>query len=149
MKTLDIAKQGLGITALSCIVLMAGSAQAHAWDHANPYLPVNVQTASHYGGHQGFDERFARDRVGRHEAVADIEQRQQRQMQRIRAGIDSGQLSRHEARDLLREQRQIEHAQRRYLADGRLSRDEWIHLDRMLDHAAVNIREEKHDRNRR
>lgn len=54
--------------------------------------------------------------------------------------------SRYEARDLFREQREIEIAQRRYLADGRLSRDEYLSLDRMLDQAGREIRQEKRDR---
>ncbi len=147
MKTVDIVKKSIGISALTGLALMAGSAQAHGWGQPNPYLPINVQVSPDYSGQHGSDGRFAREPGPLHEGVASIDQRQQRQLQRIRAGIDSGQLSRREARDLLREQRDIERTQRHYLADGRLSRDEWIHLDRMLDHASVNIREEKHDRN--
>ncbi len=147
MNTVNLMKKGFGIGALSCIALMAGPAQAHGWGQPNSYLPVSAQPAPHHGDRHGLDDRFAPALAPRLEVVADIDQRQQRQARRIRAGFDSGQLSRHEARDLLREQRHIEKMQRRYLADGRLSRDEWRHLDAMLDRASVNIREERHDRN--
>lgn len=148
MTTLDLAKK-LGLVTLAGLALAAGSAQAHGWNgHHNPYLPVTVQAMPQQGYHPVFNDRFEHDAWPRHEH-ASIDLRQQRQMQHIREGVVSGQLSRHEARDLLSEQREIERAQRRYLADGRLSRDEWISLDRMLDRSAANIREEKHDRNGR
>jgi len=146
MKTVNIIRS-LGITTLSCIALVAGSAQARGEGHPNPYLPVSVSVAPQQRDHYGVDDRFQRDFASRHEGVGNIDLRQQSQFQRIRDGIANGQISRDEARDLLWEQREIERAQRRYLADGRLSRAEWISLDRMLDRAAGNIREEKHDRN--
>ena len=143
MKTVNIAKN-LSLIALSSLALAAASAQAHGWgDHDNPYLPVVVPTAPQHD----YDARIGRDFSPRHDGYASIDLRQQKQMERIRDGIASGQISHQEARDLVREQREIERAQRRYLADGRLSRDEWISLDRMLDQSSDNIREEKHDRN--
>jgi len=143
MKTVNITRN-LSLIALSCLTLAAASAQANGWGgHNNPYLPVVVPTAPQHD----YDARFGRDFSPRHDGYASIDLRQQKQMERIRDGIASGQISHHEARDLVREQREIERAQRRYLADGRLSRDEWISLDRMLDQSSDNIREEKHDRN--
>lgn len=146
MKTLNLAKN-LGLTALSCVALAAGTAQAANWGGHNPYLPVSVQVAPQHHDHRGFDDRFQHAYTPRHDNLGNIDQRQQRQIERIRHGIASGQINRHEARDLLREQREIERTQRRYQADGQLSRGEWIRLNHMLDRASVAIREEKHDRN--
>jgi hypothetical protein len=147
MKTVNITKN-LSLIALSCFALAAASAQAHGWgEHNNPYLPVVVPVVPQQADQHDFDARFGRDFSPRHDDYASIDLRQQEQMERIRDGIANGQISHHEARDLVREQREIERAQRRYLADGRLSRDEWISLDRMLDQSASNIREETHDRN--
>jgi len=146
MKTVNIANN-LSLIALSCLALAAGSAQAHGWGDQNPYLPVVAPMAPNHADHRDFDERFERDSSPRHDGYANIDLRQQHQMERIRNGMATGQITRHEARDLVREQREIERTQRYYLADGRLSRDEWISLDRMLDQAANHIRAEKHDRN--
>lgn len=144
MKTANLVKK-LGLITLTGLALAAASAQAHGWGGHNPYLVV--QSAPQHDDQRGFGGRFERDFSPRQDNHANIDMRQQQQMQRIQKGMASGQLSHHEARDLLREQREIERAQRYYLADGRLSRDEWISLDRMLDQAAASIREEKQDRN--
>lgn len=138
MKTVTIAKT-LSLIALSSLALAAGISHAHGWGGHNPYLTASApvfERSPHHG------DPFAHD-LGH----AGIDARQQKQLERIRNGIEHGQISRHEARDLYREQKEIEWAQRRYLADGRLSRDEYRNLDRMLDQAGANIREEKHDRN--
>jgi hypothetical protein len=148
MKTVNIAKN-LSRIALSCLALAAASAQAHGWGEQNPYLPVAVTAAPQQAGQRDFDDRSAHDFTPRHDGYANIDLRQQKQMERIHNGLANGQINRHEARDLVREQREIERAQRRYLADGRLSRDEWISLNRMLDQSAANIRAEKHDRDGR
>ncbi len=149
MTNLNLGKK-LGLITLAGLALVAGSAQAHGWyGHDNPYLPVVAQAAPYQGDHHAFGDRFERDFSPRHENHASIDQRQQQQMQSIRDGMAAGRISRHEAHDLAREQMGIERTQRRYLADGRLSRDEWIRLDRMLDQSAANLRAEKHDRNGR
>ncbi|MDP2432046.1 MAG: hypothetical protein Q8O33_08445 [Pseudomonadota bacterium] len=148
MKTTNLVKK-LGLITLTGLALTAASAQAHGWGGHNPTLPVAAHTAPHHEGQRDFGGRFGHDFSPRDDHYADIDQRQRQQMDRIRKGMASGQLSRHEARDLVQEQREIENAQRRYLADGRLNRDEWFRLDRMLDQAAANIHAEKHDRNRR
>ncbi len=146
MKTANIAKN-LSLIALAGLALATTSAQAQGWGGHNPYLPVVAQPAPQHGDPRDFGGRFERDFSPRHDHYGNIDARQQQQMQRIRNGMESGQISRYEARDLMREQKEIERAQRYYLADGRLSRDEWISLDRMLDQASNSIREEKHDRN--
>jgi hypothetical protein len=147
MNTTNIARN-FSLIALSSLALAAGSAQADNWGgHYNPYLQITVPVVPQHDDHHDFGNRFERDITPRHDGFASIDLRQQQQMERIRDGMASGQISRHEARDLLREQREIERAQRYYLADGRLSRDEWLDLNRRLDQSANNIRAEKHDGN--
>jgi hypothetical protein len=140
MKTSRIRKI-LGLAALTALTLGAGAGQADTrgfqfstgFPHAGPVPhghPRPFQPAAYCPPRWG---------------VATVDERQARQMDRIHEGLRSGQLTRHEARDLLRDQRQIERVERHYLADGRLSRDEWLDLDRRLDEASREIRAEKHD----
>ncbi len=70
---------------------------------------------------------------------------QHRQRQRIVQGIRTGELTRHEARRLMTEQRAIEAEERRYLADGFLTR--WERMDLMgdLNAAGRHIYNEAHD----
>jgi hypothetical protein len=75
-----------------------------------------------------------------------VDARQQRQHERILQGMRSGALTPHEVHQLMRDQMEIRHMERRFLADGRIDRDEWQRLDKALDEASRNIREEKHDR---
>jgi hypothetical protein len=132
MKTSRIRKI-LGLAALTALTLGAGASQADSrgfqfttgFPHAGPFQPAAYCPPK--GG------------------VATVDERQARQMDRIYEGLRSGQLTRHEARDLLHDQRQIERVERRYLADGHLSRDEWLDLDRRLNEASREIRAEKHD----
>jgi hypothetical protein len=144
MKTVNIAKM-LSVIALAA--LAAGSAQANGFG-PNPFIQVTLPIAPIHAAHRDFDDRFDRDYFPHHDSHASIDQRQHRQMERIREGMAHGQISRHEAHDLMRDQRVIEQTQRRYLADGRISRDEWRQLDSMLDRAGQEIRAEKHDYNR-
>lgn len=78
-----------------------------------------------------------------------IDARQDRQMDRIRAGKRSGELTRHEFRDLMDAQREIKAMERHFLADGRLDRREYRRLDRALDRTDRMIRAEKHDQQAR
>jgi hypothetical protein len=142
MKYIRIVKT-LAIAAVSSLTLIAGSSQAHDWGHferANaPYSPERQRLDQSVFDHRGpgaFQQSDTR---------YNIDARQQQQMERIMLGLRSGQLTRHEARNLMFEQKQIEQLQREYLADNRLNRDEWLDLDRRLDRAALNIRAEKHD----
>jgi hypothetical protein len=140
MKTARIAKI-LAAAALASLGLTAGSSQADSW---GPYTNVN---APGFDQPQRWPDRspaFCPPRDG----SAAIDQRQHRQMDRIVDGVRSGQLTRHEARDLVRDQRQIENLERRYLADGRLDRHEWVDLNRRLNQASGEIFDERHDYDR-
>lgn len=137
----------LGMVALSSMVLLAAPAQASSRScvpyghqqqpHAAHYMP---QQPHGYGQHLGWGKHD-----GGHFQQASIDGRQARQGERIHNGIHSGQLTPREAQKLAYEQRNIEHLQRHYTADGHLSPAEARHLDWQLDQARWNIRQEKHD----
>jgi len=74
-----------------------------------------------------------------------IDARQDRQQDRIRVGMRSGQLTRAEFRELMQEQHKIHAMEHRFRADGRIGTREFQRLDRALDMADRNIRMEKHD----
>ena len=74
-----------------------------------------------------------------------INARQQRQMDRIRAGLHNGSLTRREFRDLMHEQRTIQAMERHFRADGVIDASEFRHLDRALDMASYAIRTERRD----
>lgn len=78
-----------------------------------------------------------------------VNQRQERQFQRILGGMERGQLNMREAIALLREHQEINALERRYLADGRLGPMEMQDLERRLDEASNHIRFERHDDERR
>lgn len=142
MKNYRIVKT-FAITAISALSLISGTSQAESWGHfertyaSNPYLQPETENPAFRG-------RFADNQ---HQAAFDIDARQQEQMEKIMHGLRSGSLSRNEAHKLMRDQKDIEQLQREYLSDHRLSRNEWIELDRLLDRAERDIRAEKHDRN--
>jgi hypothetical protein len=139
MKHIRIAKT-LTIAALSTLTLMAGASQANDWGR---YERVN---APYFPNRPDFDHRGP-GAFPQPEVRYNIDARQQQQMEQIMHGLRTGDISRHEARRLMYEQREIEQLQHQYLADGRLNRDEWQDLDRRLDRAAHDIRAEKHDGN--
>ncbi len=131
----------LAIAAISSLTLMAGASQAGEWGHyQRAYAPG-------FSDRSNFEQEFDGPRAGRHQHDSDysIDARQQRQMEKIMQGLRTGSLSRREARNLMWQQKEIEHLQRHYLADHHLSRSEWLDLDRRLDLAARDIRAEKRD----
>ena len=73
------------------------------------------------------------------------EQRQDRQLARIRHAWRDGELSRGELQRLRKEQRHIADMQRRVRADGHLSAKERRRLERALDHASRHIRVASHN----
>ncbi len=137
MKTVRIAKI-LTSAALASLAMMAGTSQADSWGYnAAPNAPAFNRAGFEPGRGPAFCPPKGENQS--------IDQRQQRQMERIVEGMRSGQLTRHEARDLMDEQRRIDYLQRGYLVDGYLSRDEWQDLNRRLDMASRDIQDEKHD----
>ncbi len=78
-----------------------------------------------------------------------VNQRQHAQRHRIQAGVESGELTRHEARKLAREQAQIRVKERRYKADGQVTAAERKDLHQDLNEASGDIYQQKHDNQER
>jgi hypothetical protein len=78
-----------------------------------------------------------------------INARQDRQMERIQAGLRSGQITRAEFRELMHDQHTIRSMERHFHADGGIDAREFRHLEHALDRSSRNIRMERHDRQAR
>ena len=134
LKTLTM----LGLTSLT---LAATSSQADSggyyggYQNVNPWLtsPANQQ-ALYLGAMK--------------QRVAQLNQRQDAQMQLILVGMEEGRLTMREATSLLREHLAISALERNYLADGRLGPNELRDLERRLDEANRHIMFEENDRER-
>lgn len=141
MKTARIAKI-LSTAALVSLGLMAGTSQA---DNYGFYANVNAPAFNHHGPGPAFGPGHGPQKfVGQN-----IDQRQRAMMARIEHGIRTGQLTRYEADDLVKDLRRTELLERRFEADGRLGRGEAIELDRLLDRLGRELREDLHDGDRR
>lgn len=123
MKSTQLNK-AFGTLALASLGLLAGGAQA-GWDHESE------------GHHVTRQSRMLSQA---------IDARQDRQMDRIRAGMHEGRLSRAEFRELMHEQREIRAMERHFQADDILDAREYRRLDHALDAASRRIRAQKHDR---
>ena len=80
-----------------------------------------------------------------HRAKFTINERQQRQLKRIRAGVESGALLRDEAKRLRRQQRRIAELEADFRADGRFTKQERATIQAKLDHASERIYRLKHN----
>ena len=87
------------------------------------------------------------ERDARHQRTRDpgVNHRQHDQDQRIRQGVQSGQLTRDEAKDLRSEQRAIRQEERAYKSDGRLTKEERRDLHQDMNDLSKDIYQEKHD----
>ncbi|WP_455217034.1 hypothetical protein [Kaarinaea lacus] len=74
-----------------------------------------------------------------------IEQHIERQHYRIREGINSGELTRREARRLRDQQQYIVRLSQRFMHDGYLDRYEFRELQKVLEHASQQIYRLKHN----
>lgn len=77
--------------------------------------------------------------------ASDIDDTRIHQQERIRQGIRSGQLTRHEAEALEREQARIDGMIRRARLDGHMSLAERREIEHAQDEASRHIFREKHD----
>ena len=77
---------------------------------------------------------------------AQLDQRQDAQMQRILNGMENGRLTLREATGLLREHLDIAKLERGYMADGRLGPNEMARLEQRLNEAERHITFEQRDR---
>jgi len=78
-----------------------------------------------------------------------VDERQARIAHRIQAGVQNGELTRREARQLERQLNATEQKERAFESDGRLSHRERAELNRDLDVVAQRLRFERHDDDRR
>jgi len=80
---------------------------------------------------------------------ANINEREARINDRIQRGMHDGSLTDREARRLYRELADIEGKERAFRSDGRLDGRESAELNRDLDRLASNLRDQRHDEQRR
>lgn len=78
-----------------------------------------------------------------------VNARQHRQTHRIGQGIKSGELTRHEARGLAKDQRDVRQLERAYKSDGSLSGAERRDLHHEQNQASRDIYRQKHDAQQR
>jgi hypothetical protein len=81
--------------------------------------------------------------------IATVNERQERQLDRILGGVYERRISPMEFRKLMDEQRAIRMLERQLLADGFMTRTEFRRIDAALDVAARNIMIEARDRDGR
>jgi uncharacterized membrane protein YebE (DUF533 family) len=127
----NLMKNTLGILALSTLGLAATGAQAD-WDRGNHGYG--------FGGHA-----YKQSLVFGQQ----INERQDRQMDRIQQGMRAGNLTRFEFHELMQEQHRIRAMEQHFRADGMIDAHEFQRMDRALDVASLNIKLEKHDRQER
>jgi hypothetical protein len=82
-------------------------------------------------------------------AEARVDHREAAQERRIEQGVQSGEVTRREARGLGRQQARIERAESRAGADGKIMPREAARLEHRQDRASAHIRHAKHDRQTR
>lgn len=78
-------------------------------------------------------------------SAATLMDRQRQQTQRIKQGINSGQITPREAEMLYQDQRQVRQLRRHFLADGSLSHRERSILAKRMDRSSDRIYRYKHN----
>lgn len=120
----------LTLAPFAVLALSLLTVSAHAdWDRGTPHA------ARAYPQHLAYSQQ--------------IDARQARQVERIRFGVQTGQLTRREFRKLMREQDRIQAMEHHFRADGRLDARETARLDQALDQARRHIRVQMHDQQAR
>ena len=115
-----------------------GTAQAHDRDRGDGWRDVEV----HYG-QKAHKHRARSHGDGRYQRYVD--RRQVRQQRRIDEGWRSGELTRKELKRLRKNQRRINHLERKFAADGYYSRHERKAMRKALDKASARIYGKKHN----
>ncbi len=143
LKTLSL----LGLTSLT---LTVGTSQA---DNGYGYYGGAPTTNPWYGAAPNANPWAANPAYQQAQIIAtmkqrqaQLDQRQDQQLQRILNGMESGKLTSREAVGLLREHLAIANLERSYLADGRLGPNEIVSLEQRLAEAAKHITFEQRDR---
>ena len=149
MKT-TLMKKTLAVLAVAGFGLMATGAQADGG--RDGYVYGHNQAQGWYGNHGAYDHQANPGRIAFQQSIVFSQQvnaRQDRQMERIKAGIRSGALTRGEFHKLMHEQRDIRAMEQHFKADGIIDAREFQRLDHALNMASRNIMDEKHDRQAR
>ena len=134
------------------IVAALAAAPATASAGENWFVVGNLNDLFGYGlfdDNWGYDNWNYVDRHDHSKPAGKIRKRMKRQKKRIRKGIESGQLTRKEAKKLRRQQRRIGDLHRDYRSDGHLSRTERRDLTERLDRASDRIYRLKHNDRKR
>ena len=74
-----------------------------------------------------------------------VDGREANQKARIKDGVKSGELTKPEAKKLVKQQRHIKHAEAKAKSDGQVTAAERAKLDRKQDRASRKIAKQKHD----
>lgn len=149
MKT-TLIKQSLAALTIASLGLVATGVQADGGREG--YVYGHNQVQGWHGDHGSHDRQTNPGRIAFQQSKVfsqQINARQDRQMERIQAGIRSGALTRGEFRELMREQQEIKSMEQHFKADGIIDAREFQRLGRALDISSRNIMDEKHDRQAR
>ena len=129
--------------------LFAGPALAFAAPQAHADIVIRVHAPSYaqerfveYRPHAGYQRGYSAQRS----RINWVNLEQSRQRDRLVQGLRSGELTKHEAERLQREQAQIRHFEQRALADRYLSPREFAKLQEELREASRHIYAQKSDR---
>ncbi len=143
LKTLSL----LGLTALSLAAATSQADNGYGYygvpPNANPWVGA-PQNANPWMANPGYQQ--AQIVAAMRQRQAQLDQRQDQQMQRILSGMESGKLTSREAVGLLREHLAIANLERSYMADGRLGPNELVSLEQRLAQAEQHITIEQKDR---
>jgi hypothetical protein len=78
-------------------------------------------------------------------ATPSIDGRQHNQRERIAQGVSSGELTRRETAQSVRDQRRIHRTEKRAKSDGTVTRGERAHIQHKQNKASRQLRRNKHD----
>lgn len=130
---------GIGLLVTVTVGLgFVGAAQAHDFGRDG-----GRHGAELHQGHKAYKQRAHSRGGSRYQHYLD--RRQARQQHRIEEGWRSGELTRKEMKRLRKNQRRIAHLERKFKADGYLSRRERQALRGALDEASAGIHRKKHN----
>ena len=122
------------VQSLCIAAMMAVSSGAFA--HGNDDYRVGPNHPT-FNAHPVFQESLR--------LMKEVNDRQDKQLDRILNGFYEKRINPHELRKLMDEQKDIRKMERAFLSDGFLTHFEYQKLDAALDRASRNIFEEKHD----
>ena len=105
-------------------------------------LPAFAQNSAHHNDHTQNAQNMQHHDQG-------MNQRQDKQADRIHQGVRSGELTRAEAKDLKQDRRDIRQEERQYKSDGHLSKAERMDLRHDKQALSKDIYRAKHDSDKR